>query len=77
MPLDLDALRAAARDGVDGVLRHVEEAAARFDACGRHFGVGFQLADDLKDLVGGDGKDRFSDLKNQNPAFQCAPFFRG
>jgi heptaprenyl diphosphate synthase len=32
-------------------------------------GVAFQLADDLKDLLGGDpGKDRFSDVRNRAPS---------
>jgi octaprenyl-diphosphate synthase len=40
-----------------------------FGKFGRHLGVAFQLADDLKDLVGADkGKPRFADLKNRNPS---------
>ena len=36
---------------------------------GRRLGVAFQLADDCKDLAGGEpGKDRFADLKNGNPS---------
>lgn len=45
------------------------DAAARFDRCGRKLGVAFQLADDLKDLIAPGGKDRFQDIRNQNPSF--------
>lgn len=46
------------------------DALARFDACGRHLGVAFQLADDLKDIAAKDaGKDRFADITNRNPSF--------
>ncbi len=46
------------------------DAAARFDTCGKHLGVAFQLADDLKDLVSEeDGKDRFADIRNANPSY--------
>jgi geranylgeranyl pyrophosphate synthase len=45
------------------------EAAARFARFGRHLGVAFQMADDLKDLFGGEpGKDRFSDIRNRSPS---------
>ena len=44
--------------------------AERFDACGRHLGVAFQMADDLKDIVEFDaGKDRYADIRNGNPSF--------
>jgi geranylgeranyl pyrophosphate synthase len=46
-----------------------EEAARRFEDCGERMGVAFQLADDLKDLLADDGKDRFADVKNKNPSF--------
>lgn len=37
-----------------------------FDRCGLGLGVAFQLADDLLDLIGErTGKDRYSDLRNQ------------
>ncbi|MBI5544001.1 MAG: polyprenyl synthetase family protein [Deltaproteobacteria bacterium] len=39
-----------------------------FSTFGRRLGVAFQLADDLKDLAGGEGKDRFADLRNRNPS---------
>jgi octaprenyl-diphosphate synthase len=46
------------------------DALGRFDACGRHLGVAFQLADDLKDIASRDaGKDRFADITNRNPSF--------
>lgn len=43
-------------------------AAARFAAFGRDLGVGFQLADDLKDF-GFHGKDHLADLANGNPSY--------
>ncbi|MFP4599568.1 MAG: polyprenyl synthetase family protein [Persicimonas sp.] len=46
------------------------ELAERFDRCGRHLGIAFQLADDLKDLLDADtGKDRFADIRNGNPSY--------
>ncbi|MBA2664002.1 MAG: polyprenyl synthetase family protein [Bradymonadaceae bacterium] len=46
------------------------EHAAQFDACGRHLGVAFQLADDLRDIFDTrSGKDRFADIANQNPSY--------
>lgn len=46
------------------------EISERLDRCGRHLGVAFQLADDLKDLLALDaGKDRFADIKNGNPSY--------
>jgi geranylgeranyl pyrophosphate synthase len=44
------------------------EAMAGLRTFGRHLGVAFQLADDLGDLVGAAGKDRFSDLKSRTPS---------
>lgn len=47
-----------------------EEVAARFEKCGKHLGIAFQMADDLRDLQGSDpGKERFSDIRNFNPSF--------
>jgi len=46
-----------------------EKSALAFEHCGRELGVAFQLGDDLKDLVGNDGKDAFADLKNKNPNY--------
>ena len=45
------------------------ELAQRFDEVGNHFGVAFQLADDIQDVLPGGDKDRFADLKNQNPSY--------
>lgn len=46
------------------------DALARFDTCGEHLGLAFQLADDLKDLASTtSGKDRFADVLNRNPSF--------
>jgi octaprenyl-diphosphate synthase len=42
------------------------EVARRFNQCGRHFGVAFQMADDLKDLTGNDkGKPQFADVRSR------------
>lgn len=47
-----------------------EDALARFEVFGDRFGVAFQMADDLKDLLGGDiGKDRYADIRNANPSY--------
>ncbi|MCP4498477.1 MAG: polyprenyl synthetase family protein [Deltaproteobacteria bacterium] len=45
------------------------EIAERFLACGRKLGIAFQLADDVKDVLVDDGKDRYADLKNRNPSY--------
>lgn len=46
------------------------QLAVRFDQCGRHLGMAFQMTDDLLDLVGRhSGKDRFADLRQGNPSF--------
>jgi octaprenyl-diphosphate synthase len=46
------------------------DALERFDACGRHLGLAFQLADDLKDVSSSNaGKDRFADIRNRNPSY--------
>src|SRR5450631_1326574 len=45
------------------------EVARRFDTFGRHLGVAFQIADDLKDLTGGDpGKAPFADIRSRTPS---------
>ncbi len=52
-----------------GMLVERPESAARFARFGRHLGVAFQMADDLKDLFGGEpGKDRYSDIRNRTPS---------
>lgn len=46
-----------------------DEARRRFAAFGRHLGVAFQIADDVKDLTGGDaGKPPFADLASKTPS---------
>ena len=46
------------------------EALQSFGEFGDRFGVAFQMADDLKDILGGDiGKDRFADIRNANPSY--------
>jgi heptaprenyl diphosphate synthase len=46
------------------------DAADRFDRCGRHLGVAFQLADDLKDVLPDDaGKDPLADVRSRNPSY--------
>ena len=46
------------------------EALSSFGQFGDRFGVAFQMADDLKDILGGDiGKDRFADIRNANPSY--------
>jgi len=45
------------------------EVARHFDTFGRHLGVAFQIADDLKDLSGGDpGKPPFADIRARTPS---------
>jgi heptaprenyl diphosphate synthase len=45
------------------------DVAQRFDLFGRHLGVAFQIADDLKDLTGGDpGKPPFADIRSRTPS---------
>lgn len=51
-------------------LANDDDALARFQEFGDRFGVAFQMADDLKDLLGGDiGKDRYADIRNANPSY--------
>jgi octaprenyl-diphosphate synthase len=46
-----------------------EEVGERFDAFGRHLGVAFQIADDLKDLRGSEpGKPQFADFRSRTPS---------
>ncbi len=49
-----------------GLLAGGDEAEA-LGRAGEHLGVAFQLADDLADLEGGQGKDRGRDLRERNP----------
>ncbi|MEM1009362.1 MAG: polyprenyl synthetase family protein, partial [Myxococcota bacterium] len=62
-------------------LEQREDAAEAFRKIGTHLGVAFQIADDLKDILGNDHKDQFADLRNRNPSFcilqaaQASPSF--
>ncbi len=52
-----------------GLLAGDEDAAGRFEDCGRRFGVAFQLADDLKDFVrSGTGKPCLADIRTGGPS---------
>ncbi|MFT4979541.1 MAG: heptaprenyl diphosphate synthase [Myxococcota bacterium] len=54
------------------------EALQRFTEFGDRFGVAFQMADDLKDLLGGDiGKDRYADIRNANPSYPLSIAMQG
>jgi geranylgeranyl pyrophosphate synthase len=45
------------------------EAARRFDGFGRHLGVAFQIADDIRDVLGTDpGKPRYADVLSRTPS---------
>ncbi|WNG26788.1 polyprenyl synthetase family protein [Cystobacter fuscus] len=45
------------------------EAAQRFDAFGRRLGVAFQIADDIRDVLGTDpGKPRYADMLSGTPS---------
>lgn len=45
------------------------EAAQRFDMFGRRLGVAFQVADDIRDVLGTDpGKPRFADVLSRTPS---------
>lgn len=46
-----------------------EKAQRDFEKVGRHFGVAFQLADDIKDVLPNQDKDRFQDIANGNPSY--------
>jgi heptaprenyl diphosphate synthase len=46
-----------------------ESARPRFGEFGRRLGIAFQIADDLRDLTGGDkGKPQFADLRSKTPS---------
>ncbi len=50
-------------------LANQPEAAQRLEGFGRHLGVAFQIADDIRDLLGTDvGKPRFADLNSRTPS---------
>jgi octaprenyl-diphosphate synthase len=45
------------------------EAMERFDGFGRHLGVAFQIADDIRDILGTDvGKPRYADVHSRTPS---------
>lgn len=45
------------------------EAVERFDGFGRHLGVAFQIADDIRDILGTDvGKPRYADVHSRTPS---------
>ncbi len=49
------------------ILGENPEAGARFDRFGRHLGVAFQIADDIRDILGTDpGKPRYADIRSRN-----------
>ena len=48
-----------------------------FVRCGLRLGAAFQMADDLIDLLGDAGKDRFSDILNRNPSWPVLAAARG
>ena len=53
-----------------GFLGESDEAAERFGIFGEHFGIAFQMADDLLDLQYSDsGKTPFADIRNRNPSY--------
>ena len=52
-----------------GLIARDEDRAEAFAQAGMHLGVAFQLADDLADLFGLDGKGRFNDLSNASPSY--------
>ncbi|MBM75996.1 MAG: polyprenyl synthetase, partial [Proteobacteria bacterium] len=46
------------------------EAAEKFGVFGDHFGIAFQMADDLLDVqYSGSGKTPFADIRNKNPSY--------
>ena len=47
-----------------------EDAMERFGVFGEHFGIAFQMADDLLDISPTDsGKTPFADIRNKNPSY--------
>ena len=53
-----------------GHLANDEDAAERFGKFGHHFGLAFQIADDVLDIQHNtSGKTPFADLRNKNPSF--------
>ncbi|MDY7231516.1 polyprenyl synthetase family protein [Hyalangium rubrum] len=51
------------------LLANKPEAVERFDGFGRHLGVAFQIADDIRDILGTDvGKPQYADLVSRTPS---------
>ncbi|WP_224363010.1 polyprenyl synthetase family protein [Hyalangium versicolor] len=51
------------------LLAKKQDAEARFDGFGRHLGVAFQIADDIRDILGTDvGKPQYADLYSRSPS---------
>jgi octaprenyl-diphosphate synthase len=51
------------------IIGHKPEAVQRFDGFGRHLGVAFQIADDIRDILGTDvGKPQYADLHSRTPS---------
>jgi octaprenyl-diphosphate synthase len=51
------------------LLANDPEAVQRFDGFGRHLGVAFQIADDIRDILGTDvGKPQYADLHSRTPS---------
>jgi octaprenyl-diphosphate synthase len=51
------------------LLANNAEAVQRFDGFGRHLGVAFQIADDIRDILGTDvGKPQYADLHSRTPS---------
>ncbi len=51
------------------ILANNPEAVQRFDGFGRHLGVAFQIADDIRDILGTDvGKPQYADLQSRTPS---------
>ncbi|MBN1205078.1 MAG: polyprenyl synthetase family protein [Myxococcaceae bacterium] len=51
------------------LLANNPEAVKRFDGFGRHLGVAFQIADDIRDILGTDvGKPQYADLHSRTPS---------
>lgn len=51
------------------ILANRPEAVKSFDGFGRHLGVAFQIADDIRDVLGTDvGKPQYADLQSRTPS---------
>ncbi|HYH99701.1 polyprenyl synthetase family protein [Hyalangium sp.] len=51
------------------LIARAPDAVQRFDGFGRHLGVAFQIADDIRDILGTDvGKPQYADLHSRTPS---------